>query len=138
MFKVTLDRRHQLTFRRERDFTHSLKSALASLCHRTAAELALSHQKRSFCGVAVDFPFAALCLAQVGVTGQATATEYHPCFIVQWPFGQRSPLVLHFSFGHVSHPTDVRVARRRHHALDSHLRARQGAGLVRADYRGGT
>ena len=129
---VELDRRHHLALGRERDFADALKPPLSPLGD---AQLAFGHEKGGFGRVAVNLPFAARPLAQVGVAGQAAAAEHHDLLLAQRPGCQFSALVLDPSLGRITHPGDMGVARGGHHPLDGHFRAGQRAGLVRGNDR---
>ena len=59
------------------------------------AELALSHQKRGFGGIALDLPGAVLGLPQVGIAGQAAAAQDDDLLGAKRPAPSSAALELH-------------------------------------------
>ena len=131
---VDLQRRHQLALRGERHLADALELSFAPLGD---AELAFGDEERGLRRIAVDLPSAALVLAKLGVASDAAAAERDDLLLAQRPRGQLGALALDATLRRVAHTRDRCAAGDCDDALDRHLGARQGAGLVRGDDGGG-
>ena len=130
---------HELALGREGHLPDPFEAALpAPLC----AQLALRDEEGALGGVADDAPDAVVH-GQLGVGGHGPAGQDHGDLVAQGP-GQRlgvGPAVAvgvggDLAVRGVADAGDHRGARGGRDLLDGHLRAGEGAGLVRADDRG--